>query len=76
MPSKRRKTKKSTEKKPLRKILHSQNTSSSKQIFQMMNRKGVLNTEMKVMINLMTRKKLRSALLLMIMLTSIVEIEV
>ena len=76
MPSKRRKTKKSTEKNPLRKILHSQNTSSSKQIFQMMNRKGVLNTEMKVMINLMTRKKLRSALLLMIMLTSIVEIEV
>jgi len=50
--------------------------SSSKQIFQTTNKKEVLSTEMKVMINLKTKMKLRSAHLLMIMLTSTVEIEV
>ena len=47
-----------------------------KQIFLTMNKKVVLNTKMRVMINQMTKKKLKSAHLLMIALNSIAEIEV
>jgi hypothetical protein len=49
--------------------------SSSRQIFQMTNRREVPSTETKETISLMTRKKLKSAHSLMTILTSTAEIE-